>query len=270
MEPRARAGHLPARQGLLGVRRARDRLRPARGGEPRRARRDLPLDGADPVVTARGRALGSRRDRRRLPLAAHHDARGPLQPDEAKPRRRARSGPHHPRRDARSRPRAARVPAGARGADPDDGQDLRRAAERDHRGQGGALGEPRRRRRRHRRAAAGRAPLRLHTGRADGRDRAGGGARRHDPRRRGGCDGRGGDRRGRRIAPSRPDRARDPRCGRPRPDGADPPGGASRSRSARRRTSSRRPSRTRTPSARRSTGSSSTTCRSPSPRTGPR
>ena len=85
--------------------------------------------------------------------------------------------------------------------------------------------------------AAGRAPLRLHTGRADGRDRAGGGARRHDPRRRGGRDGRGGDRRGRRIAPSRPDRARDPRCGRHRPDGADPPRRPSRSRSARRRTS---------------------------------
>ena len=33
-------------------------------------------------------ALGARRDRRRLPLAGDHDARAPLQPDEAKPRRR--------------------------------------------------------------------------------------------------------------------------------------------------------------------------------------
>ena len=58
---RARAGDRAAGQGLLGVRRTRHRLRPARGREPRRARRDLPLDGADPVVAARRRALGPRR-----------------------------------------------------------------------------------------------------------------------------------------------------------------------------------------------------------------
>ena len=134
--------------------RARHRLRPARRREPRRARRDLPLDGADPVVAARGRAVRARRDRRRLPLAGDHDARAPLQPDEAQPRRRARPRPHHPRRDPRPRPRRARVPAGSRRADPDDGPHLRRAPERDHRREGDPLGRPRRRRRRHRRAAA--------------------------------------------------------------------------------------------------------------------
>ena len=50
---------------------------------------DLPLDRADPVEPARGRALGPRCHRRRLPLAGDHDARDPLQPDEAKPWRRA-------------------------------------------------------------------------------------------------------------------------------------------------------------------------------------
>ena len=147
---------------------------------------DLPLDGADPVLADRGRALGARGDRRRLPLAAHHDARAALQPDEAKPRRRARPRPHHPRRDPRARPRLDRVPAGARGADPDDGPDVRRATERDHRREGDQVGAARRRRRRHRRPAPGRRPLRLHADRADGRDRARGRARRDDPRRRGG------------------------------------------------------------------------------------
>ena len=104
--------------------------RPARRAEPRRARRDLPLDGADPVEPARGRALGARGDRRRLPLAGDHDARAALQPDEAKPRRRARPRPHHPRRDPRARPRRARVPAGARRADPDDGPHVHARAER--------------------------------------------------------------------------------------------------------------------------------------------
>ena len=105
LEPRARAGDRAAGQGLLGVRPARHRLRPARRAEPRRARRDLPLDGADPVQPARRRALGARGDRRRLPLAGDHDARAALQPDEAEPRRRARPRPHHPRRHPRSRPR---------------------------------------------------------------------------------------------------------------------------------------------------------------------
>ena len=171
LEPRARAGDRAPGQGLLGVRAARHGLRPARRAEPRRARRDLPLDGADPVEPARGRALGARRDRRRLPLAADHDARGALQPDEAQPRRRARPRPHHPRRDPRPRPREPRVPAGARRPAADDGQDLHRRAERDHRREGDRLGPARDRRRRHRRPAPGRRALRLPPGRADGRGR---------------------------------------------------------------------------------------------------
>ena len=136
---RPRAGDRAAGEGLLGVRPARHRLRPARRARPRRAGRDLPLDGADPVEPARGRALGARGDRRRVPLAADHDARAALQPDEAKPRRRARPRPHHHGRGPRARPREPRVPAGARRADPDDGPHLRRAAERDHRREGDPL-----------------------------------------------------------------------------------------------------------------------------------
>ena len=52
-----------------------------------------------------------------------------------------------------------------------------------------ALGEPRRRGRRHRGAAAGRAALRLHAGRPDGRDGPRSRARGDDPRRRGGASG---------------------------------------------------------------------------------
>ena len=137
---RARAGDRPAGEGLLGVRRARHRVRPARRPGSRRARPDLPLDGGHPVVAARGRAVGARRDRRRLPLAADHDTRAALQPDEAEPRRRARPRPHHPRRDPRRRSREHRVPAGARRADPDDGSHLRPAPQRDHRRQGDLAG----------------------------------------------------------------------------------------------------------------------------------
>ena len=153
---RARAGDRAAGQGLLGVRPPDHRLRPARRRRPRRARRDLPLDRADPVESARGRALCARRDRRRLPLAGDHDARAPLQPDEAQPRRRARPRPHHPRRDPRARPGAARVPAGARWADPDDGPDVHGRAEHDRRREGDRLGAARHRRHRHRRPTAGR------------------------------------------------------------------------------------------------------------------
>ena len=156
--------------------------------------RDLPLDGADPVVADRRRAVRVRRDRRRLPQPADHDARAALQPDEAEPRRRARPRPHHPRRDPRARPRVDRVPAGALRADPDDGPHVRAAAERDRRREGDPVGLARRRRHRHRRPAAGRRPLRLHPGQADGRDGPRRRARDHDPRRRGGRDGRGGDR----------------------------------------------------------------------------
>ncbi len=60
LEPRARAGDRAAGEGLLGVRPPGHRLRPARRRRPGRARRDLPLDGADPVEPARGRALGAR------------------------------------------------------------------------------------------------------------------------------------------------------------------------------------------------------------------
>ena len=139
VEPRARAGHRAPGQGLLGVRPARHDRRPAPRRLARRPRPDLPLDRADPVEPARGRALGARGDRRRLPLAAHHDARAALQPDEAEPRRRARPRPHHHGRDPRARPRQPRVPARARRADPDDGPHLRREAERDHRREGDPL-----------------------------------------------------------------------------------------------------------------------------------
>ena len=93
------------------------------------ARPDLPPDGADPELATRRRAQRARGDRRRVPLAADHDARAALQPDEAQPRRRARPRPHHPRSDPRARPRVARVPAGARGPDPDDGPDVHGRAE---------------------------------------------------------------------------------------------------------------------------------------------
>ena len=211
MEPRARAGHRAAGQGLLGIRRARHRLRPAGRREPRRAGRDLSLDGADPVLPARRRALRPCGDRRCVPVAADHDPRVAVQPDEAEPGRRARPRPHHPRRDPGPRPRQARIPAGARRADPDDGPHLRSAAERDHRRQGHPLGEPWRRGRRHRRASPRRAPLRLHRARADGADRARCRPRGHDPRWRGGRDGHRGDRRGRRVASARANRPRNPR-----------------------------------------------------------
>ena len=161
LDARARAGHRAPRQGLLGLRPARDGERPARRAGSRRARPDLPLDGADPVEPARGGGVGARGDRRRVPLAGDHDARAALQPDEAEPRRRARPRPHHPRRDPRPRPREPRVSAGARGADPDDGPHVHAAAERGDRREGDRLGLARHRRRRHRRPAAERRALRL-------------------------------------------------------------------------------------------------------------
>ena len=211
VEPGARAGHRAAGQGLLGVRPPRHRLRPARRAEPRRARRDLPLDGADPVEPDRGRALRARRDRRGLPLAGHHDARAALQPDEAKPRRRARPRPHHPRRHPRPRRRRARIPAGPGRPDPDDGPDVHRAAERDRRREGDPLGVARDRRRRHRRAAAARRALSVPQPGAARRGGPFGRPRRDHPRRRGRRrPGRRGDRRGGRDAPARPHRPRDP------------------------------------------------------------
>ena len=127
-----------------------------RGAEPRRAERDLPA-GPDPVEPARGRALRARGDRRRVSLAGDHDARDPLQPHEAEPRRRARPRPHHPRRHPRPRPRRARVPAGAGRPDPHDGPDVRPPPERGDRREGARLGIARHRRHRHRRAAPRRA-----------------------------------------------------------------------------------------------------------------
>src|ERR1700745_651585 len=75
------------------------------------------------------RALVARGNRRRLPLAAHHDARAALQPDEAQPRRRTRPRPHHHGRGPRARPCQPRVPARPRRADPDDGPHPPREAE---------------------------------------------------------------------------------------------------------------------------------------------
>ena len=172
VDARARAGHRAPGQGLLGLRPARHGQRPARRAGSGRARPDLPLDGADPVEPARGRGVGARGDRRRVPLAGDHDARAAVQPDEAQPRRRARPRPHHPRGDPRPRSREPRVPAGARGADPDDGPHVHGAAERGDRREGDRLGVARHRRRRHRRPAAGRRALRLPAGAADGRDGA--------------------------------------------------------------------------------------------------
>ena len=103
------------------------------------ARRDLQVDRAHPVEPARRRALGARRDRRRVPHAEHHDARASLQPDEAKPRRRARPRPHHHGRGPRPRPREPRVSTGACGPDPDDGSDVHARAERGHRREGDPL-----------------------------------------------------------------------------------------------------------------------------------
>ena len=139
LDTRARAGDRAAGQGLLGVRPARHRLGSSRRPQPRRTRRDLPLDGADPVQSDRGRALGARGDRRRLSLAADHDLRASVQPDEAEPGRRARPRPHHHGRGPRPRPREPRVPASPRRSDPDDGPHVRRAAERHHRREGDPL-----------------------------------------------------------------------------------------------------------------------------------
>ena len=148
----------------------------ARRREPRRARPDLPLDRADPVVPARRRAVGARRDRRCVPIAGDHDARAALQPDEAQPWWRARPRPHHPRRDPWSRSREPRVPAGAVRADPDDGPDVRHASERGDRREGDPLVVTGRRRCRHRRSTPGRRAVRLRAdlgARGDGAREAG-------------------------------------------------------------------------------------------------
>src|SRR5262249_47584888 len=78
----------------------------------RRARPDLPLDGADSVEPDSRRAVGARGDRRGVQVAGDHNARAALQPDEAEPRRRAGPRPHHPRPDPPPPPRQPRVIAG--------------------------------------------------------------------------------------------------------------------------------------------------------------
>ena len=186
VDARPRAGHRAPRQGLLGLREARLDRRPAGRRRPARARRDLPLDGADPVEPARGRALRARRDLRCLPPPEHHNARASLQPDEAKPRRRARPRPHHHGRDPRPRPRRARVPEGPRRPDPDDGPDVLERPERDHRREGDPLRAARDRRDRHRRPPPRSRPLPLRRPRPARRAGSLGRARRDDPRRRGG------------------------------------------------------------------------------------
>ena len=172
MEPRARAGNRAADARLLGVRPDGHRFRPARRAGSRRARPHLPPQRADPELADRGRALRPRGDRGRVQVARNHDARAPLQPDEAQPRRRTRPRPHHPRRSTRPRPRVPRVPPGPRGADPDDGPHVHRAAEHGDRREGGQVRLARRRRGRHRGAAAGRRPVRLHADPRPGRARA--------------------------------------------------------------------------------------------------
>ena len=136
VEPRARAGNRAADARFLGVRPDGDGVGSAWRARPRLARPDLPPDRADPVVADRGRAVGARGDRRRVPVAGDHDARAAVQPDEAQPRRRARPRPHHPGGDPRPRPRLARVPAGAGRADPDDGPDVLARAEHGDRREG--------------------------------------------------------------------------------------------------------------------------------------
>src|SRR5579864_7831813 len=118
------------------------------------------------------------------PLAGNHDARAALQPDEAKPRWRARPRSHHPRGDPRARSREPRVSAGTSRPDPDDGPHVHAAPERGDRREGDRLGVTRDCRHRHRRPKAGRRAVRLPPGAADGRDRARGGAGSDDPRRR--------------------------------------------------------------------------------------
>ena len=92
------------------------------------ARRDLQVDGADPVEPARRRALGARGDRRGVPLAEDHDARARFNPMKRN-RGGERDLDHIIVAAIRGLDRAEpRVPAGARRADPDDGPDVHRAS----------------------------------------------------------------------------------------------------------------------------------------------
>ena len=88
-------------QGLLGVPRHDHGLAAA---EPlvRRLPAALPLDRAHPELAARGRAQRLRGRRRRVSQEQRHDDGAALQPDEAKPRRRAGPRPHHRGRGPRA------------------------------------------------------------------------------------------------------------------------------------------------------------------------
>ena len=138
---RARPGDPPADQGLLGL------PRPDHGRAPapriRRLPRPLPLDRADPVEPDRGRAQRLRGHRRRLSAQQRDQGGAALQPDEAEPRRRAGPRPHHRRRGARHGPGRARVSAGPGRPHLLPRSRLLARAQRDHRGQGHRLAEPR-------------------------------------------------------------------------------------------------------------------------------
>ena len=128
-------------QGLLGVPRHDHGLAPA---EPlvRRLPPAVPLDRAHPELTARRGALGLRGRRRRLPQEQRDDDGAPLQPDEAKPGRRAGPRPHHRGRRARHGQGEPRIPGQAR-ADLLPRPRVPVRAQRDHRREGHPLARPR-------------------------------------------------------------------------------------------------------------------------------
>ena len=153
---RALAGHQAPDQGLLGVPRHDHGLAAA---EPfvRRVSPALPLDRAHPEQPARCRALRLRGHRRRVPQEQRHDHGAALQPDEAKPRRRAGPRPHHRGRRPRHGQGRPRIP-GQAGAHLLPRPRLPVRAQRDHRRQGDRLARPGRRRDRHRRPRIGDLP----------------------------------------------------------------------------------------------------------------
>ena len=144
------AGHQAPDQGLLGIPRHDHRLAAA-NRSLRRLPAAVPLDRAHPELAAGGRARRLRGRRRRLPQEQRHDDGAALQPDEAKPRRRAGPRPHHRRRGPRHGQGDPRIPGQARpDLLPRPGVPVR--AQRDHRREGHRLARSRRRRHRYRRA----------------------------------------------------------------------------------------------------------------------
>ena len=158
------------------------------------------------------------------------------------------------------------------GPDPDDGPDVQRAAELDHRREGDPLRAARGRRDRHRRASAGgdALPVRASSRRSIDEARAAGLGVTIHVGEEGGDHGIAEIARGGRGARAGSDRARDPGRTDDRADGGAPRRHGSCSRSARPRTCSRRRCRTRTRCATPSVRSPRRACRSRSPRTGPR